>query len=88
MICLLWGDEDKKYEQLNNNMYITDTNLPIYYIMHLFFFINIMINILTNYTHTVLTVYNEIFNFMEDHLPEDDPNIFHISTENNNQNNI
>ena len=47
-----------------------------------------MINILTNYTHNVLTVYNEIFNFMEDHLPEDDPNIFHISTENNNQNNI
>ena len=49
MICLLWGDEDKKYEQLNNNMYL---QIPTYrYIIScICFFINIMINILTNYT--------------------------------------
>ena len=75
---------------MNNLTTICILQIPTYrYIIScICFFINIMINILTNYTHNVLTVYNEIFNFMEDHLPEDDPNIFYISTENNNQNNI
>jgi len=75
MICLLVED-DKKFEPINNMGYISNENLPIYYIMHLFFIINLIINIITSYTHNVFTIFNEIQNFIEDHLSENDPNIF------------
>ena len=47
--------------------------------MHLFFIINLIINIITTYTHNIFTVFNEIQNFIEDHLSENDPNIFNGS---------
>ena len=77
MICLL-VENNKKFDQINNQMYISDVNLPIYSIMYIFFLINIIINIITNYAHNILTIYVHIHNFIERHLPEDDPNIFNI----------
>ena len=78
MIWLLVED-DKKFEPMNNIGYISNENVPIYYIMHLFFIINLTINIITTYTHNIFTVFNEILNFIEDHLSENDPNIFNGS---------